>query len=92
MSLDKNIHLYNDGEPLTAMWDGKEYELGKEPLEVRRGIAEHWIGVHGEQLRIEELPAEVIEQRTPANPLEDNNRGAAFADLKPKGKGKQGDA
>lgn len=82
MSQEKNIYLINDGEPITALWDGKEYELGKEPVEVRRGVAEHWISVHGEQLRIEELPAEIIEQRKPSNPLEDNNRGQAFAGLK----------
>ena len=89
--MDKHIHLYNDGEPITAMWDGKEYELGKEPVEVRRGIAEHWIGVYGEQLRIEDIPAEVIEQRKPVNPLEENNRGQAFAGLK-KEKQRKGDA
>lgn len=81
-NLDQNIHLYNDGKPFTARWDGKDYELGKKPTELKRGIAEHWIGIYKDaKLRIEDIPAAVIEQRKPANPLEANDRGKAFAAL-----------
>jgi hypothetical protein len=86
MNLDKNVLVFSD-DPCTAIWNSKEYELGTEPVEVKRGIAEHWLGLHPD-IRIEEISAEVIEQRTPVNPLEQNNRGAAFADLK---KGKEED-
>lgn len=81
--MDKHVHVYSDN-PALARWDGKEYRLGSEPVEVKRGIAEHWKGVH-KGIHIKELPAEVIEQRVPENPLEQNNRGTAFAELK-KGK------
>jgi hypothetical protein len=80
MSLDKNVLVFSD-DPCTAIWDGKDYELGAEPVEVKRGIAEHWSALHPD-IRIEELPTELIEQRTPENPLEQNNRGGAFPGLK----------
>lgn len=86
MSLDKNVHVYRDDGIVLVMWDGKEYELSKEPVEVKRGVAEHWQGLH--DIRIEEVPEGVIEQRTPVNPLEQNNRGKAFARLM---KGKEDD-
>lgn len=84
MSLEKMIYLYNDAkQPFEARWDGVDYTIDKEPLEITRGVAEHWMNVHKDaQLRIEDVPAEVIEKRRPANPLEENDRGQAFAELK----------
>lgn len=79
------IHLINDSEPFTAKWDGIEYELTQEPLEIERGVAEHWMDRYPEaELRIEEILGESIEPRTNMNPLEANDRGEAFAALKPK--------
>lgn len=79
-----NIYLYNDAsEPFKGRWDGVDYVIDKEPLEIHRGVAEHWQNVHkNAQLRIEEIPPEVVEKRKPENPLEANDRGAAFAALK----------
>ena len=81
--LEQRINLFNDSEPFTAMWDGKTYELTSDPLEVEKGIAEHWQQRHPElQLRIESISAEEIEKRDPVNPLEVNDRGEAFASIK----------
>lgn len=79
-----NIYLYNDDKtPFEARWDGKDYVIDKEPIEIEQGIAEHWSNLYpAANLRIEEVPQEVIEKRQPLNPLEDNNRGEAFAALK----------
>lgn len=81
--LEQRINLINDSEPFTAMWDGKEYILTDEPLEVEKGIAEHWQQRHPEAiLRIESIAAEEVERRDPTNPLEANDRGEAFAGIK----------
>lgn len=80
--LAKLVNVFNDGEELTARWDGKDYTLGSEPVIIARGVAEHWKGVHaGAQLRVEEVTPEQIEAITPVNPLIDNDRGQAFAGL-----------
>lgn len=83
--LAKHVHVYSDN-PIIARWDGKEYRLGSEPVEVPLGVAIHWQGVH-KGIRYEDIPPEVIEQRIPENPLEENDRGEAFAELKRKKKG-----
>lgn len=89
--LAKHVHVYSDN-PIIARWDGKEYRIGnREPVEVKLGVAEHWKGIH-KGIRIEEIPAEVIEQRIPQNPIEENNRGEAFQELKNTKKRKKGDA
>lgn len=81
--LEQRINLINDSDPFTAMWDGKVYWLTAEPLEVEKGIAEHWQQRHPEaKLRIEEIAASQIERRDPVNPLEANDRGEAFASIK----------
>lgn len=84
MSLEKMIYLYNDAkEPFEARWDGIDYTIDREPLEITRGVAEHWQSEYKDaQLRMEDVPAEVIEKRRPANPFEANDRGAAFEGLK----------
>jgi len=92
MDLAKMIYLYNDSAPITAKWDGKEYELTSNPVEVQLGIAEHWVKrFPNAQLRIEDVPTEVIEKRKPVNPLESNDRGTAFAELKRPGRRKASD-
>lgn len=84
--LARYVHLYNDSEPFAAMWDGKEYELGAEPLRIQAGVAEHWIGVHKHAaLRMEEIEAETVEPRSPINPLEATDRGEAFSAIKRRG-------
>lgn len=84
------IYLYNDAkEPFTGRWDGVDYTIDKEPLEIHKGIAKHWQEVHRDaQLRIEDIPQEEIEKRKPVNPLEDNDRGTAFSALKRPGRKK----
>lgn len=70
-------------EPLTARWDGVDYELGKEPVEVEYGILEHWKNSYKEiEFTVKELTPEQIESRQPVNPLEANDRGTAFSQLK----------
>lgn len=77
------IHLINDSHPITVKWDGKEYELTKEPLPIEKGVAEHWMKQNPEaKLRVEEIAKTAAESRTPANPLEENNRGETFSALK----------
>lgn len=90
MSLNQMIYLYNDSkEPFEARWDGVDYKISKEPLEIQRGVAEHWQNVHKDaSLRVEDVPQEVIDKRKPVNPLEDNDRGKAFAELKRPGRRK----
>lgn len=83
--LAKHVYVYSDN-PVTARWDGKEYFLGSEPVEVPKGVAIHW-KERIKWIRYEEIPPEVIEQRIPENPLEENDRGEAFAELKRKKKG-----
>lgn len=81
--LEQTIHLINDSDPFTAMWDGKVYWLTSDPLEVEKGIAEHWQQRHPEaSLRIELIAASEIDRRDPINPLEANDRGEAFAGIK----------
>lgn len=81
--LERMIYLYNDSEPITAIWDGKEYELGKEPVEIEQGVATHWQDRYPDaKLRIEDVPQAVIQQRIPVNPLEVADRGEAFAAIK----------
>lgn len=87
-NLSQNIYLYNDAaEAFTGRWDGVDYTIEREPLEIARGVAEHWQRAHKDaQLRIEDVPEEVIEKRAVKNPLEDNDRGTAFAGLKRPGR------
>lgn len=82
--LAKEIYLFNDDKhPFEARWDGQDYRIEKQPIVVKLGVALHWQGTRKDSnLRIEEVPAEEIAKRIPANPLEENNRGEAFAGLK----------
>lgn len=81
--LAKVVYLYNDSEPFSAKWDGKEYTLSKDPTEIQLGVAQHWQNrFKGAALRIEEIPTAEIERRRPTNPLEDNDRGEAFAGVR----------
>jgi len=82
MDLGKNVRVYSDN-PILAKWDGNQYRLGKDPVEVKLGVALHWQERH-RGIRIEDIPPEVIEQRIPQNPLEDAGRGEAFPELKKK--------
>jgi hypothetical protein len=67
------------------VWDSVEYDLsGKNTVQVKRGVAEVWkesypdAGISYEKVETKQSRA----SRTPQDPLEDNNRGTAFADLK----------
>lgn len=70
-------------ESFTARWDGINYEIGKQPVEVELGVLEHWQKTHkGMEFTVKELTQEEIESRQPVNPLEENDRGQAFSTLK----------
>lgn len=74
---------------LTAKWDGKEYDLRK-GANVATGTVEHWQSVFPTvKFNIEEIPQTPIVAREIENPLEEHNRGTAFAGLK-KGRKPQG--
>lgn len=67
------------------VWDSTEYDLsGKNTVQVKRGVAEVWkesypdAGITYEKVESKQSRT----SRTPQDPLEDNNRGTAFADLK----------
>jgi hypothetical protein len=82
MSLERMIHLYNDdNETFTGRWDGRNIEIESGSYaEVQAGIAEHFISRHPDaKLRVEEIAGAAIEPRTPVNPLEQSDRGEAFA-------------
>lgn len=67
------------------MWDGSEYDLsGKNTVQINRGVAEVWKESYPDAgITIEKVEAKQSRSsRTPQDPLEENNRGSAFADLK----------
>lgn len=85
MDLSRMIHLYNDDtETFNGQWDGQVVTIESgEYSEMQAGIAEHFIGRNPEtQLRVEEVASETIEPRSPVNPLEQTDRGEAFAAVK----------
>lgn len=84
---ERNVLLFNDGEEaFIERWDGMpvEIEVG-DATEISFGVAEHFKQKHPDaSLRIEEVPLEMVQARTPVNPLETTDRGAAFEALKKK--------
>lgn len=81
------VYLVNDDrKTFEGMWDGKTITIkSKEKEEMIKGLAEHFVRKHGEhKLSIKELTPEEIKKRIPENPLEENDRGEAFAQLKKK--------
>ncbi|MCI3922434.1 hypothetical protein MO973_19565 [Paenibacillus sp. TRM 82003] len=83
MNADTLVYVYNDAqEPLTARWDGKDYTLCSDPVRVLYGVVEHWRKAHKVELRAETIPADEIAVKPIVNPLEENDRGEAFATIK----------
>jgi len=68
--------------PITAQWDGKEYDLSK-PVKLIYGIVYHWQQSYPDvEFSVSDVPKSEIAARQVMNPLEDNDRGEAFASLK----------
>jgi hypothetical protein len=76
------VELHNDSdEQFKGKWDGKPILIkAGSHRDVMLGVAEHLIERHPDcDLRIEKIEAEETEVRTPVNPLEQTDRGTAFA-------------
>lgn len=84
--LGRLVYVYSE-EPAEAAWDGKQYELGGEGVKVKYGVAIHWQNTLN-CLRIEDIPTTEPAEREIVNPLEANDRGAAFSGLKRPGRRK----
>lgn len=84
--LGRMVNVYSE-EPAEMAWDGKRYELGSEGVQVKYGVAIHWQNTM-KHLRIEDIPTSEPAEREIVNPLEANDRGAAFAGLKRPGRRK----
>lgn len=84
--LSKIVYVSSQ-EPVTAMWDGKEYHLSKDPVQLPYGIVHHWKSIY--DLDIKDVPPEDIERRQIVNPLEIENQGEAFAAVKRRGRPKE---
>lgn len=84
MDLAKLVNVFNDArEAFEARWDGVDYRITKEPVQVNLGVFQHWQKIYPDaKIRYEEISAEEIAKRQPKNPLESNERGEAFAGLK----------
>jgi len=76
------VRLVNKGKKdFVSMWGGKEFVIPKGKYkEVVYGLAEHFMQQSAD-LAIEEIPVEPVKPRKVTNPLEEKNRGAAFAEL-----------
>lgn len=79
---DTVVELHNNGEKsFKSVWDSKPVKIAKgKHIEVVYGLALHF-KEQSEDLEIKLPEPEVVEQREPVNPLEDNNRGSAFEGL-----------
>lgn len=73
----------------TAKWDGKDFDMSK-GITVPYGVVLHYQILHPD---IEFMTTEVTPKETPVreivNPLEENDRGEAFAGLKKRGTKKE---
>lgn len=79
-------------EPFTAHWDGKEYNLSPDKdTRLKRGIVYHWQEVHGVEFTMKDIPKSELFSKEIINPLEENDRGEAFASLKRPRKSKEGE-
>lgn len=67
---------------LTATWNGVEYDLSK-PTELQYGIVHHWKNVYPEvTFSIEAVTPTIKPDQPIVNPLEEADRGEAFAGLR----------
>lgn len=73
----------------TGHWDGKELDFSK-GITVQRGIVHHY-EKQGIQFELSDVPKQERDARAIVNPLEENDRGEAFAGLKRKPKPKDGE-
>lgn len=68
--------------PITARWGGVDYDLTT-PKKLTYGVVHHWEQtIPDVEFKISAVPAAEIASRDIVNPLEDNDRGEAFAGLK----------
>lgn len=81
--LSKTVYV-SSPEAITAMWDGKEYKLSKDPVQLPYGIVYHWKSSY--ELDVKDVPPEEIERKKIVNPLEIENQGEAFAGVKRRGR------
>lgn len=87
--LDRMVELHNDSEAaFVGLWDGKEIEIEPgESVELKAGVAGHLVDAHPDfELRIEEILPGLKEARNPGDPLQQTDRGEAFAAVKGKQK------
>lgn len=84
--LEKEVYV-SAQEPITEVWDGREYNLSTEPIRVAYGVVYHWQN-KGHELTVSDVPNEHPAEREIVNPLEANDRGVAFAGLKRPGRKK----
>jgi hypothetical protein len=87
--LERIVELHNDGEEaFNGRWDGKDVTIGPGAcIEITAGVAEHLIERHPDaDLRVEELAPMLKAARNPADPLQQTDRGEAFAAVKGKQK------
>lgn len=87
--LDRMVELFNDGEEVfIGKWDGKEIEIDSgESAEMIAGVAQHFIDSNPHvELRMEEILPPLKDARQPADPLQQTDRGQAFAAVKSKPK------
>lgn len=82
MKPDTLVRLVNKGKKdFVSMWDSKEFVIQKGKYkDVVYGLAEHFMQQSAD-LAIDEIPIEPVKPRKVVNPLDEKNRGAAFAEL-----------
>jgi hypothetical protein len=83
--LERMVELHNDGEEtFEGRWDGKDVVIEPgESSEIMAGVAEHFKERHPDaELRVEEILPGMTAARNPVNPLQQTDRGEAFAAVK----------
>lgn len=77
--LEREVHVT---APIVGRWDGKDVDL-TEGLTIKVGLLQHFQNVHkGIEFQVEDVKPSVRDSKEIVNPLEENDRGEAFAALK----------
>lgn len=86
LDLTKPVNVKAD---ITAVWDSKTYDLSQ-GVQVKYGVVVAWESIYkGVEFYVTDIGEEEIQSREIKNPLEENDRGSAFASLTSRGRKKQ---
>lgn len=86
LDLNKLVNVKAD---ITAMWDGKEYDLSN-GVQVKNGVLVAWKTLHkGVDFYTSDIEQGETPSREVKNPLEENDRGSAFSSLTTRGRNKK---